>query len=222
VTQDVNPAYSQLLRSELLGVTAPVAMSPERGGGHLDGLLRSGAAAAGAGGGGGGSFSALGGGGSLSSGAGLSGGRILGGGGGDSPAKKILRFRSGANQRLAAAAFIAIITLIAAAAAAAVVVVTAAAVVVIAVVTAGMAHPPAPVMRCATGGDTAAGSPSGSGVQPPGSPFLSSPVGVEALLGSPIMSPPRRPPRKIPRAPYKVCVHDQSDRAFGGVGWWCY
>jgi len=38
---------------------------------------------------------------------------------------------------------------------------------------------------------------------PPQSPFLTSPVGVESLLGSPVMSP-RRPPRKIPRAPYKV------------------
>eukprot|EP00775_Hariotina_reticulata_P009334 gene9334-9498_t len=38
---------------------------------------------------------------------------------------------------------------------------------------------------------------------PPQSPFLTSPVGVDSLLGSPMMSP-RRPPRKIPRAPYKV------------------
>jgi hypothetical protein len=44
---------------------------------------------------------------------------------------------------------------------------------------------------------------------PPPSPFLTSPVGVSSLmLGSPsggLMSP-RRPPRKIPRAPYKVRV----------------
>ncbi|WIA41163.1 hypothetical protein OEZ86_004780 [Tetradesmus obliquus] len=38
---------------------------------------------------------------------------------------------------------------------------------------------------------------------PPQSPFLTSPVGVDSIMGSPIMSP-RRPPRKIPRAPYKV------------------
>lgn len=38
---------------------------------------------------------------------------------------------------------------------------------------------------------------------PPQSPFMTSPVGVESLLGSPLMSP-RKPPRKIPRAPYKV------------------
>ncbi len=37
---------------------------------------------------------------------------------------------------------------------------------------------------------------------PPGSPFLSSPAGLEGLLGSPMS--PRRAPRKIPRAPYKV------------------
>lgn len=41
---------------------------------------------------------------------------------------------------------------------------------------------------------------------PPQSPFLTSPVGVDSLVGSPVMSP-RRPPRKIPRAPFKVHMH---------------
>ncbi|KAI8476609.1 MAG: activator and specificity factor for anaphase promoting complex [Monoraphidium minutum] len=38
---------------------------------------------------------------------------------------------------------------------------------------------------------------------PPQSPFFTSPVGAADALGAPVMSP-RRPPRKIPRAPFKV------------------
>eukprot|EP00879_Flechtneria_rotunda_P023653 GHRR01025028.1.p1 GENE.GHRR01025028.1~~GHRR01025028.1.p1 ORF type:complete len:402 (+),score=82.73 GHRR01025028.1:95-1300(+) len=41
-----------------------------------------------------------------------------------------------------------------------------------------------------------------TGPTPP-SHFLTSPVGAGNVMGSPVMSP-RRPPRKIPRAPYKV------------------
>ncbi|KAF8062683.1 FZR2 [Scenedesmus sp. PABB004] len=62
----------------------------------------------------------------------------------------------------------------------------------------GAASPSKKILRFKTG--DAASPVAGPPVQ---SPFLTSPVGVESLLGSPVMTP-RRPTRKIPRAPYKV------------------